>query len=50
MTNKQLAERLLQNPNNEVYIIDYDKPVTQDLVPIVEVYNDEPGKTVLSTL
>ncbi len=46
MTALELTSILMEHPDNEVFVIDYNSPVGEDLKPI-NVYNEE-GKTVIS--
>lgn len=47
MTAKELANILMEYPDNEVLIIDYDAPVGEYLKDVC-IYNDVKGLTVLS--
>ena len=47
MKARDLAEKLMENPDKEVCIIDYNAP-GEGIFPVKVVYNDDEKRTVLS--
>lgn len=48
MKARDLAEKLMENPDKEVCIIDYNAKPGEDIFPVKDVYNDDEKRTVLS--